>query len=349
MTTSSIDPEAVWAALLEFESRDLLQRHFQKRHGRELSVEQISEMAAAFAQARAYFRAAQGAAMSVKPVLLYYGIQSLSVGLILFLSREPSMARIKPSHGLSSLEWRQSLSGGLNGFGNLTVEVNKGVFTDLLAATENAGYFRANSSVVNWKFGADAPPVGFRMTLGSILTKLPDLRDAFATWQETTIPIGVVQTVQVNAVDKCFVIELRTVPADAMLEELFPSKVFGDAAVTASAGRIAIPLDSAPFFAQMTLGSFGIGDLAVLPPFPTGQYISPIGIYYAAAYCLGMFARYYPAQWVGLERLSKGDSARPLVVRLLDLVERVFPDMVLAFLRGPYAFEAPPKGLLGAV
>ena len=67
-----------WAQLSLFESRDLVARLFQARHGRELSAGKAQEIISAVAQSRAYFESAANAATVVAPLLQYYGVLSLT-------------------------------------------------------------------------------------------------------------------------------------------------------------------------------------------------------------------------------------------------------------------------------
>ena len=77
--------EDVWEILSLFQSTDIVRRWFKERHNRSLNLERATEIAACFLQGDQYFKSSQHAADVVKPLLLYYGILSLSRGIILFL------------------------------------------------------------------------------------------------------------------------------------------------------------------------------------------------------------------------------------------------------------------------
>jgi len=70
-----------WERLSLYESRDLLSRFYQKRHGRELSAEKAYEIIAHLAQGRGFFTSAGQSSELVRPLLLYYGVYALSRGL----------------------------------------------------------------------------------------------------------------------------------------------------------------------------------------------------------------------------------------------------------------------------
>ena len=72
-----------WHSISRFESHDLVKHWYKTTHGKEPSTAKISQINAFFIQGREYFRNAAVAEMSVKPLLLYYGVLSLSRGAIL--------------------------------------------------------------------------------------------------------------------------------------------------------------------------------------------------------------------------------------------------------------------------
>ncbi len=67
-----------WHAISRFESHDLVKAWYKETHGREPNNAKISQVNAFFSQGREYFRNAVFADLSVKPLLLYYGVLSLS-------------------------------------------------------------------------------------------------------------------------------------------------------------------------------------------------------------------------------------------------------------------------------
>ena len=72
-----------WQSLSRFESYDFVARWYQKAHQRKPNAAKVSQINACFIQGREYFSNAASSAMSVKPLLLYYGALSLSRGVIL--------------------------------------------------------------------------------------------------------------------------------------------------------------------------------------------------------------------------------------------------------------------------
>jgi len=137
-----------WNKLLEFETRDLVERYIKNKHGRTASKRQVIEITSNFIQAREYFRNAKQSDISVKPLLQHYAVASMTRGLILATSPHLSEASLKPAHGLETKNWKESLA--TKKFEDLTVNITNGTFYELLKATNNKSYFKHNSNGISW-------------------------------------------------------------------------------------------------------------------------------------------------------------------------------------------------------
>lgn len=80
--------QEIWHQLLPLESRDITKKWFSIIHGRELNTRRTKEINAAAKQAREYFRNASKADYSVRPLLTFYGVASLSRSFLLLLKRD---------------------------------------------------------------------------------------------------------------------------------------------------------------------------------------------------------------------------------------------------------------------
>ena len=78
----------VWNNLSCFQTNDFIRREYKRLHGGSINAGKTKEIISCFVQGQEYFRNAAAAAETVRPLLLYYGVTSLSVGSILFLNRE---------------------------------------------------------------------------------------------------------------------------------------------------------------------------------------------------------------------------------------------------------------------
>ena len=72
-----------WHNISRFESYDLAKSWYQETHKRQMNATKTKQINAFFIQGREYFRSASSSDMSVKPLLLYYGVLSLARGAIL--------------------------------------------------------------------------------------------------------------------------------------------------------------------------------------------------------------------------------------------------------------------------
>lgn len=328
-----------WYALREFETHDITSHSYKSRHGLELSTTKAREVSSNFVQAREYFNSASRADFTVRPLLLYYGVASLSRGVTLFLATDKRETSLRPSHGLETCEWGQELSRGLHAIGTLRVRVSKGLFHDLLVATNNKFYFRHNSSKVNCSLGADIPPVGSEFGLQEITARIPAVSDQYFAWTRNPSSSIVPEALQKDTAKGLYQITVPKREAEE-IESVFPSENFPGRSVVEDGNITIVELDNADglFFAQR-VGWWSIGDIVLYRPLQSQLYVSPLAACFIISFILGMLCRYFPATWINSARTEKGDAFYPLATVLLDWIEEVFPAMVVDLLRSPYSFE----------
>jgi hypothetical protein len=151
---SKMNSSKNWATLSNYQSHELVRRDYQRKHGREANAAHTKEICSPFIQAQHYFRAASLADRTVYPLLLYYGVVSLSRGLTLFLSRGIREAALSPSHGLGVRDWQAIFADENPDVANLTIRLSaRGTLIELMDATGNRSLLRSNSSAVNVKYG----------------------------------------------------------------------------------------------------------------------------------------------------------------------------------------------------
>jgi len=330
---------STWYALREFETRDITARSYKSRHSLELSAAKAREISSNFVQAREYFRNASGADFTVRPLLLYYGVASLSRGLTLFLDPKKRETSLKQGHGLAIHGWGQKLSNGLNEIGNLQIRLTRGVFHDLLTSTGNRFYFRHNSSAVNWSIGSTIPPIGSEYMLQEITARIPDVSDQFSAWTGESFPSIELTSLKIDRINGIYRI---TVPKrDAgEIDNVFPVARFPGRSVVEDGDSLVVESTSADgvYFAQR-IGLLNIGDVVLYGPLESKLYFTPLAACFMVSFSLGMLCRYFPTTWINISRTEKGDAFYPLATRLLDWTEETFPAMVVDVLKGPYDFE----------
>ncbi len=126
-----------WQSLSLFESYDYVARWYKKAHQRKPNSAKVSQINACFIQGREYFSNAASSAMSVKPLLLYYGVLSLSRGAILLKDISKKEELLKQKHGLEVDDWQTTLKGGIKTVLELQIKATDGTFRELVAACPN--------------------------------------------------------------------------------------------------------------------------------------------------------------------------------------------------------------------
>ena len=121
-----------WKSISRFESHDFVAKWYRKVHGRSASAAKVGQINACFAHGREYFRNAERSEMSVKPLLLYYGVLSCCRGVVLANNPEKKEESLKPRHGLETVDWQNTLSGGIKNVLELQVRASDGTFRELV-------------------------------------------------------------------------------------------------------------------------------------------------------------------------------------------------------------------------
>ena len=122
-----------WKSISRFESHDFVARWYRKAHGRSAGASKVAQINACFAHGREYFRNAERSEMSVKPLLLYYGVLSWlprrGTGETIPTRRKKSL---KPRHGIETVDWQGTLSGGIKNLLELRIRATNGTFGELV-------------------------------------------------------------------------------------------------------------------------------------------------------------------------------------------------------------------------
>ena len=340
-----------WYELREFETRDITSRSYRDRHSKDPSAAKGREIAASFAQAREYFRSALVAHPTVRPLLQYYGVSTLSRGLVLFMSPGIRETQLKEGHGLVRSEWKGVLHDSSREFGALRVKMRSGLFQELLAAIDNKFYFRHGSHEVSFPISARFPRPNCEFTFEEIAARIPDISDQCAAWLGTRPPF--IPMVSASSDDYRhrfeFVlpkklsgpISLSVAELSELgLDDIFPDDECPNRTIDGSGDHVVVGYDQpfVPFLAQQIEQS-GSGRVLIYEPLQSREYLSPLAACFVLSFTLGMLCRYFPTTWVNLARSEKGDSIYPFIVRATDWIQAMFPSMVVDILRGPYFFE----------
>ncbi len=341
-----------WERLSLYESRDLLSRFYQKRHGRELSAEKAYEIIAHLAQGRGFFTSAGQSSELVRPLLLYYGVYALSRGLILFLDVSLRECSLPASHGIEAVGW-QNAQGSIDQLPNLPLKITGGTFGALSKVTGNVERCLIHA------VPKDAPPHHLLVRAGTttiktpatisikmVLERLPDLSTIFATTfgsfskcyqaivfflsEDTQTDVFILET-ELGLPGEGDIRLATGLPADVPLstsDEVWPYKVKN------IWYRINHSSESELLAKLPPIKSDREGNTYVAELLPDGLDLSSLSLLYLIAYSMGMLARYYPSKWLSLLNSSKGDFAFPLMKAATTVVENRFPQLVLQELEG---------------
>ncbi len=324
----------IWQKLLPLESRDITQRRFNQIHHRELNARRTNEITSAAKQAREYFRNASSSDYSVRPLLTFYGVLSLTRALTLLLRREGGEEALKGSHGLETVNWAQTMTGsiedGLRNIEKLTIRTTAGLFSQFLNQSKNQIPIHIHSSKVDWSICHDVPNTGLTLTFDDLLSRTPDLHKEYSDLGK--IPkYSPIHDLSFNNEDgfKAKTAAKMLAPMSASFQNAgYTLEIQKDVTtIECSAQNIQ---DHTPIFMHGYLDKIfsSIPRLHIVEPLPNDVTLSQMAITYMHSYILGMLVRYYPTHWVSLIQGSRGDKYWPTLNRVQRYVEIVYPELV---------------------
>jgi len=325
--------QKAWETIANYESHELVRIRYGAKHNKRLNAIQSREIAACFTQARHYYSAATASDRAIKPLLIYYGILSLSRGIILFLTRGLREAALAQSHGLSVKDWQQALAN--SNIGDLRIVANKsGTFVELIKAIHNRNLLRFGSTEINSRSEHGSVPEGSEFALKQLLARLPEVRDQFSRWQTPLcVPFS---CKQVDGSQEVIVTIRRDAPyvTEELVTEIF--REHDSEIQAATPDQISIRTNEHHLYDVMTDCAFGDA-LEIGTPFLAQRYSADLNLakapqLFAISYLLGMLVRYHPRFWMDLVRQRISDAALPTIFRVIDCLETVFPQITADFL-----------------
>lgn len=368
-----MDTNGYWDTLSMFESRDFVACWYKKKHNRDLNTGECQAITTCFSQGREYFDAAGSAGISVRPLLLYYGVLSMSRGVILLCDRCKKEESLKPSHGVEAVDWRNILSGGLNKILDIQIRATNGTFSELVKAVGNvqltgwlensrARIYPATFSTPKWINDSSF------ITLDDLLARD---RRFLGLYARTTGRSSKVHLGQLHATNDGISVSIYS----NFLSEDDVRKRFGQPAecqVTlrnqtakppSFVTRFTVPkgnINALETELPLTQYFCGTGGFSIMPMsdlniletewpheknsdetrtfiienFPNGDRLSEILRTFLLSYILGMIVRYYPSRWMALLRNEKGDAAQPCLRATSKVVADDFPRLVVETLVG---------------
>jgi hypothetical protein len=337
-----------WKNLAVFESSDLVRRLYKRRHNLELNAGTAKEITTALAQGRQYFAELRSVGELARPLVLFYGVMSLSRAAILFLKPGTREESLEQGHGLTAHNWKQTLSGGIKSVPDLQLKVAAGTFTELANATHaidrvvvHAAPY-PNTIAVKTTSKTDLS-AGWSMTLRDLLGRIPELHNIYEeTFDEfpycrrvfvfllagpgpfqTTI--DTLATRRGLPTEEQVRLDLKLAPAEQLTKH--PNHNFLGAiehwSVQQQRQSLQDILDHLPYLINDSQGN-----VFVVPLIHQSSRLSKLLMLYATSYALGMLGRYYPSRWMALLTGGSGDFSYPLLAEASRVIEDVFPQML---------------------
>lgn len=337
-----------WARLSLYESTDLVRGLFQQRHGRELNAEKAREIVSAISQGREYFSAASEAGLLVRPLLQYYGVLSLSRGLILLLSHNLRETALPQAHGLSSVDWGNMLAADARRPAELQVKVGNGTFLTLLDRTDNSDLSVVftgpyPNQIIFPRTRATEGLIGATFTFQQVLSRVSELRDiyersfchcasnyrafVFTLSAETQSDIDIFNGRHGLPPEQQIREELA-VPDDAPLQSteqhnFLPPELH-------LRYRLLHPQGTSFIGLLPQIENLPDGSMSIIAPFATGLSISRIGRFFLLSFYLGTLARYHPTSWLAImQSRQKGDFMLPLIRESMNAIQQHFPGLIM--------------------
>ena len=331
--------QEIWQQLLSLENFDLVQQWFKQIHGRSLNSKRTKEIIASARQSREYFRNANFADFSVKPLLTYYGVASLSRSMILLLTREGGEETLTSGHGIETINWKKYAAAESNDFmkdlGGLQIRTCSGLFNDLLQKTNNRLSLHLHSNIVDTRICYPIPPIDINLTLNELLSRIPDM---FPEHKNTSIPVKYCKTLDVRCDESGFSADIANINLDQILStysNLGYQFSIIDEEITQMKCDFNNYIKKPPLLINTYIQKeFGwINDLYVIEPINKEYYYSQICITFLVSYFLGMLVRYYPTQWISLLQGNKGDILWPTLNRAHHYIENSYPELIMEMIQ----------------
>ena len=342
-----------WKGLTLFESHDYVLRWHEKAHGKTPSAAKVKQINACFNQARQYFSNAATADLSVRPLLLYYGVLSFGRGVILANNPNKNEESLKQRHGLETVDWQHTLSGGIKNILELQIRATGGTFPELVETCWNLVTMRKFLGPTN-TMGSDGHNLGeirfasdkTCLTLDDLVARLPQLGVyQVVTGRPAKVFIGC--RIASHPPGTHFAFPLIGIPPELKV------LVDGEKVMIGSSNQVSPGLrqsddagDTLIFVhdnhadyekakALFPVSYYSEGEfMSVILDFPNGDRMTDFFKFYLISYYLGMLARYFPSVWISLLRNERGDFAQPILLAAVEAIETDYPEHVLRQLTG---------------
>lgn len=313
--------------LKQYESKEIIKRYVKKNLDYSLPSSKALEINSAFIQGREYLEASQISNISVKPLLQYYGVVSLSRALILALNTESNESNLKPSHGLRINDSKKISC--TNKIENIELISSNGTFHELIKATQNISALRRGVDKVNCHIKYDIPKIDIEINFRELSLCFPDLNHSVHAWLDDTVT-----TIKVRALSSKE-IELEGPFEEEKINNIFPKTHFPNLEIDKYDNYCTARLNDfiKPNICQKWEGTFNVlGDLYVVPPFEGKFNLNDISKMFATSFIFGTLSRYHPSVWNNINKGISNDSILPFALDYMNFVYEKYPKIIYDFM-----------------
>ena len=324
----------IWQRLLALESVDLCKKWYKVIHGRKLSTIRAQAINSAAKQSREYFRNSNQSNISVRPLLTFYGVASLSRSLLLLLKRNGGEEGLTAGHGLKTIDWRKHLSGNpniaLKNLMELKIKTCAGLFYNFIKETKNKMCPHIVSSGADWSFNYNVPDQGEIIAFGDLLSRIPDLEIDYVNVSDIVrySPIHDLKFKHENGFSAKILAKNFNSFQSTYIDAGYNVVEQGEWCVLSCDADTFYKTQ--PQFIHTYINKvFGsIPRLYITDLFGGKSSYSQLCVTYLASYFLGMLVRYYPTHWMSLVQGGIGDSLWPTINSVQEYIEEIYPELV---------------------
>jgi hypothetical protein len=332
-----------WNELQFYESTEVLKQLAREHIGFDMNSGQAEDIRACLHQAREYFRSADKADITVKPLLLFYGMSSFSIAItMLYGGKERSrLCNLPHKHGL---DFPTSFDAPLD---EITCEVQeKGTFpnfNEVVAKNETVIHDDIQAQVTN---ASSDSLVGKKLNLRELWACIPELGmlyrktfDSFATTLEANLS-------KYSEAEYSLSLEYRMgsslwYPAPDQ-DEL--EAVLGNFLQIEGSHVSKHPLWTTIYFPTLPnletrwieaqKAESGVRGLLVSQAHQL-PLLAPLSVQFMGMYTLGMVVRYRPDCWIEVTQLGRNDRSLAIAKAFIAYCEERFPFEILRILADP--------------
>lgn len=322
-----------WNRLELIETPEILHRLYKKRHGRSPNKDKSQEIVANLIQGRRYFESGENTDVTIRPLLFYYGILSISRALILFLKKELRETSLNSGHGLSIIG--DSDLNDKNWPLGLSAKVTNGTFTKLAYATHSKIRLKKLDIETNELFVESETLKDSDRLYGEI-----SLDDALSRYQPT---IEVYQEVlerpgnlfrglywtKTASFQNIEWIENKDFKQLFEIHENVPIRRIGNNISLVDSKYKYLGKDQ--FIPFQVEGGHNPG--IAIPPITnfSRKFLDEVSLLFSISFFLGMACRYYPSKWMNLTSRGQGSLAYPVLNHAINSTSKYFPEFAVSF------------------